>query len=127
MIRPVLLTLLLCFLLPTFKGGVAEETSQVADNSLGMIFVRLPGGRYVRGFDSADKRDERFHLTHPYSNRPIFKTEQPSHQVAISHSFEMGVAEVTVGQFRAFVNETGYQTDAERNGGALGCFPEERD
>jgi len=38
----------------------------------------------------------------------------------------MGVTEVTVDQFRAFVEATDYVTDAEKNGGALGCFPDEK-
>jgi formylglycine-generating enzyme required for sulfatase activity len=34
-------------------------------------------------------------------------------------SFYMARRELTVKEFRAFVNDTGYQTDADRSGGGL--------
>jgi formylglycine-generating enzyme required for sulfatase activity len=42
--------------------------------------------------------------------------ERPQHKVTIS-PFYMGRYQVTVGDFRRFVNATGYKTDAEKNGG----------
>jgi formylglycine-generating enzyme required for sulfatase activity len=39
--------------------------------------------------------------------------EGPVHEVRISRPFWLGTHEVTNGQFRAFVQATGYQTDAE--------------
>ena len=42
--------------------------------------------------------------------------ERPTHSVTVS-AFRMGKHEVTVGQFRRFVETTGYRTDAERNAG----------
>lgn len=98
----------------------------VKDNSLGMKFAMIPEGEFVRGFSNSDRREHRFHLAHRYSNSQSFKFESPSHRVSISKSFEMGVTEVTVGQFRAFVTAMEYQTDAERNDGGLGWFPEEK-
>jgi formylglycine-generating enzyme required for sulfatase activity/uncharacterized membrane protein len=49
--------------------------------------------------------------------------EGPQHEVEITQPFYMGQTEVTVGQFRQFVKATGYQTQAEREGGAFRCFP----
>jgi len=47
--------------------------------------------------------------------------EGPSHQVSVG-PFSMGRYEVTVGEFRQFVQETQYKTDAERNAGIFkGC------
>jgi formylglycine-generating enzyme required for sulfatase activity len=40
--------------------------------------------------------------------------EQPIHRVRIDYSFDIGKTEITVRQFRAFVEATGYQTDAEK-------------
>ncbi|QEG43706.1 formylglycine-generating enzyme family protein [Roseimaritima ulvae] len=106
----------------------ADDAAQPSQaNSLGMQFVQIPAGEYMRGFDNRDGRDHRFHLAHRYSTSQSFRTESPPHRVAISRSFEIGVSEVTVGQFREFVEATGYETDAERGGGALGCFPDEKD
>ncbi len=41
--------------------------------------------------------------------------EQPVHSVSVNQ-FAMGQYEVTVGEFRQFVNATGYRTDAEKDG-----------
>ena len=43
-------------------------------------------------------------------------SEGPQHEVVLTGPFYMGVHDVTVGQFKAFVKETGYQT--EKGGGA---------
>ncbi|WP_420428375.1 formylglycine-generating enzyme family protein [Algiphilus sp.] len=49
--------------------------------------------------------------------------EGPRQSVSIAQPLAFGRHEVTVGQFAAFVDATGYETDAERNlGGAEGCL-----
>jgi formylglycine-generating enzyme required for sulfatase activity/serine/threonine protein kinase len=48
------------------------------------------------------------------------KAEKPQHEVTISKPFEMSKHEVTVGQFRQFVEETGYKTTSERTGEGYG-------
>ena len=51
-----------------------------------------------------------------------FDREKPVHSVTVP-AFSMGKHEVTVGQFRRFVEATGYRTDAERNAdGNEGCL-----
>ena len=44
--------------------------------------------------------------------------EKPVHEVCVD-GFYMGKYEVTVGEFKAFARETGYKTDAEKEGGCL--------
>jgi formylglycine-generating enzyme required for sulfatase activity len=44
--------------------------------------------------------------------------EAPRHAVAISRAFALGVTEVTVAEYRRFVEATGYQGDAEKQGQA---------
>jgi formylglycine-generating enzyme required for sulfatase activity len=44
------------------------------------------------------------------------ESDETQHRVTVS-SFYMGKYEVTVGEFRAFVNATGYKTTAETSGG----------
>ena len=68
-----------------------------AVNSLGMKFMRIPAGNFVMGSDSGKAKPE----------------ERPAHLVNITIPFEMQTTEVTVAQFRRFVAETGYQTEAE--------------
>jgi formylglycine-generating enzyme required for sulfatase activity len=62
-------------------------------------FVRVPGGTFRMG--SEDKPG--------YGERPV-------HEIRIG-SFIMSAFEVTVGEFRRFVSETGYKTTAETSGG----------
>jgi formylglycine-generating enzyme required for sulfatase activity len=53
--------------------------------------------------------------------------ERPAHTVRISKPFALGAYEVTVGQFRQFVEATGYQTEAEADGsGGFGYDAEAR-
>jgi len=59
-------------------------------------FARIPAGEFLMGGTDG--------------------IEKPLHQVRIGYSFEMGATEVTVGQFRAFVETTGYPTDGEKVG-----------
>jgi len=47
-----------------------------------------------------------------YSN--FLQYEAPQHQVTLTQPFGMGIYEVTRGQFRKFVDDAGYKTDAER-------------
>ncbi|HZY88574.1 MAG TPA: formylglycine-generating enzyme family protein [Gemmataceae bacterium] len=71
-------------------------------NSLGMKLVPIPPGRFLMGSpDYEAGRDP---------------NEGPRHEVLLTRPFYMGACEVTVGQFRAFVSDTGYQTEPEKSG-----------
>ena len=48
--------------------------------------------------------------------------ERPAHQVTIIEPFYLGQYEVTIEQFRKFVEATNYSTDAERGNGFPGAF-----
>ena len=51
-----------------------------------------------------------------------YDSERPVHSVSVP-TFKLGKHEITVGQFRRFVEVTGYHTDAERNAdGNQGCY-----
>ena len=96
-------------------------------NSIGMSFIRIEPGEYVRGFQHEKGRERQFDRAHPYSNQQNMRREKPAHRVAITQAFYIGQTEVTVGQFRRFVEETRYITEAEQNNGAMGYFPDEED
>jgi formylglycine-generating enzyme len=54
-----------------------------------------------------------------------FDDEYPRHRVHISRAFWLGKFEITIRQFRAFSEATGYKTEAERDGfGGWGYDPE---
>ncbi len=66
-------------------------------SDLGFKMVSLPGGRFRTG----DIED------------PGLDREEPVRTVTVD-GFDMSAYEVTVGQFKAFTEETGYRTEAER-------------
>ena len=77
-------------------GGPQPVT--VAVGTVPFRLIGIPPGLFLMGGDARD--------------------QQPPHWVRIRHAFDIGATEVTVRQFRAFVEATGYLTDAERDGGA---------
>ena len=44
-----------------------------------------------------------------------FTDEQPSHRVRITKPFYLGTHEVTRGQFRQFIDDSGHETDVEES------------
>ncbi|WP_254509795.1 formylglycine-generating enzyme family protein [Anatilimnocola floriformis] len=104
----------------------AAEPLPRATNSLGMTLIEIPAGEFNRGMTD----DQKLRLNHPNTleQGADLIDERPAHQVRISKPFWIATQEVTVGQFRKFVEETKYQTSAEKNGrGALVFNPAEKD
>jgi formylglycine-generating enzyme len=84
-------------------------------NSIGMTLVQIPAGEFQMGAtEPPEKLVETFAV---YRRKPdFFKDEYPRHRVRITRPFEFGKYEITVGQFRKFVEDAGYKTEAERDG-----------
>ena len=82
----------------TTKEDLGPEGSII--NSIGMRFNLIPAGEFVMGSPEGEG----------------FPNEHPEHGVRITRPFYMGIHEVTRGQFRRFVDNTGYKTDAEKDG-----------
>jgi formylglycine-generating enzyme required for sulfatase activity len=77
-------------------------------NTIGMKFALIPAGSFLMGSPAADKG--------------TLPGEKRSQRVWITRPFYLGIHEVTRGQFRRFVEETGHTTDAEKDGhGGWGC------
>ena len=80
---------------------------RITVNSLGMKFARIPAGEFLRGSPESDGEGQ--------------SDERPQHRVRVQKDFHLGVHEVTKGQFRRFIEATGYRTDPETDGsGAYG-------
>lgn len=86
------------------QAGWAKRLGQPVEitNSLGMKLRLIPPGEFLMGSPDSDS-----------SARDM---EKPQHAVRLTKPFYAGIHEVTVAQFRAFVEATGYETDAEKNG-----------
>jgi formylglycine-generating enzyme required for sulfatase activity len=78
-------------------------------NSIGMKLALIPPGQFLMG--SPD--DE--------AGRQV--NEGPQHAVVLTEPFYLGVHDVTVGHFKAFVREQGYQTEAEKDEGGGTALP----
>jgi len=109
--------------------GLGKSPAPVAEevvNSIGMRLVPIPAGEYLMGGQEPAER-----LAHEFQahNRKAeeFRDEYPSHRVRITQPFLLGKFEVTVGQFRRFVEESDYRTEAETDGtGGWGYNPATR-
>ena len=87
-------------LVDRFEGEITF-LPRIQVNSLGMNLLLIPGGKFVMGS--------------PKSEEDRLDEELP-HEVEITQPFYLGKHEVTVGQFKAFVKDTNYRTEAEKDG-----------
>jgi formylglycine-generating enzyme required for sulfatase activity len=87
---------------PAPAAVAASAPAAVLTNSVEMRLVLIPKGTFFMGSPDTD----------PYA-RP---DEKPRHEIVVQHAFYMGACEVTVGEFRQFVEATGYRTTPERDG-----------
>jgi formylglycine-generating enzyme required for sulfatase activity len=84
-------------------------------NSLGQVLLRLPAGVFLMGSPKDYAGAMAAQVSHDwYRNSP--PSEAPQRRVRISQPFWIGAHEVTVGEFRRFVQAARYETDAERDG-----------
>lgn len=81
---------------PTFTPTPGIGSTMISEKD-GMILVYVPAGEFTMGSDTGSS------------------DEQPVHQVYLD-AFWIDQTEVTYGMFSDFVEETGYQTEAEEKG-----------
>jgi sulfatase modifying factor 1 len=89
----------------------------VDTNSLAMRLALVPPGTFLMGSTAAE-------VERAKSNSPEAKPEwfayEKQHRVRLTRPYYLGMHEVTVGQFRMFVDASGHKTDAERDGQGVG-------
>jgi formylglycine-generating enzyme required for sulfatase activity len=106
-LKSVLFLFLICINCPAqdtnsiSKSTPSRKTTPLLIHGLNQNFVRIPSGKFLMG--SNERADEK-----------------PIHLVQVD-SFDMAITEVTVKQFRAFVQATCYRTDAEIIGHSFAC------
>jgi formylglycine-generating enzyme required for sulfatase activity len=87
---------------PAGREARVTQVMEISERSrlwqeLGLNFVYIPGGTFMMGLESGAA------------------SEQPVHETTVA-GFLLSDKEITLGQFARFVEDTGYVTDAERNG-----------
>ncbi len=97
---------------PKPAGPVAGEECEFD----GVKFVWIPPGTFTMG---SSLTAEQVHSRYG-GELEWYKDERPQHKVTLTSGFWLGKYEVTNEQFRAFVNATGHETDAEKQGYAYG-------
>lgn len=116
---PALLALLA---LPPLLAACA--TPPPATDTLGIAFVRVPAGEFSMG---SDEPASTLAASYPGLEPSRFEglsDEAPVHRVRITRPFEMARHEVTVGQFRAFLQRSGHVPESIADGtGAYGYNP----
>lgn len=103
------------------QKGTVKRAELGGDVRLETVFI--PAGDFLMGSSAAEK------LwavgieggAQAGTSRESFEGEKPR-PMSVKYGFWMGRTEVTVGQFRKFVDATGYVTDAEKPGGKTQCF-----
>lgn len=80
------------------NGGIP---AQKISNSLKMDFMYISAGTFIMGSSAREQQRE---------------DGEKQHQVTLTKGFYIQSAETTVGQWRAYVQDTGFKTDAEKIG-----------
>ncbi len=120
--RIILLALVL--VLPACSSVATRSPTEPITNSLGMKFVRLPAGEFLMGSDESAASLATAYPQYASDRFPGLSDEAPAHLVQISRPFFLGQHEVTVGQFRRFVQASGYRPESEADGtGGYGYNP----
>ncbi|MEQ2009271.1 MAG: SUMF1/EgtB/PvdO family nonheme iron enzyme [Limisphaerales bacterium] len=129
-IRISLAGLLFCAALTTGSSLTAADKTRLVDLGGGVAIelVGIPAGEFMMGSTPAEKAWATGIEggAQPGTSRESFEGEQPR-LMRVKDAFWMGRTEVSVGQFRRFVEATGYVSDAEKPGGRTQCFDPEWD
>lgn len=92
-------------LLADCAGEAPRAPTPAAEVAASLTMLRIPAGSFLMGDVTHDGETD----------------EVPVHRVTVP-AFRLSAYEITVGQFRRFVDATGYATDAERSAhGRQGC------
>jgi formylglycine-generating enzyme required for sulfatase activity len=98
------------------------EDNKIVDIEISNIKIGNIDWEQLNDYD--DNKQEKIEAIIPTSKRFQMGSkdgdsdEKPVHEVVFNYDFEIAKYSVTVGEFRAFVKETGYKTEAELGDGA---------
>lgn len=89
-----------------FKIKIRQAKKIIEIDGLPIEMTKVNGGSFMMGVKINEKES--------VDNQ---ENDIPSHEVVLS-DFYIGTYEVTVAQFKKFIDATGYRTDADKNGGS---------
>jgi formylglycine-generating enzyme len=128
------------FTLATAQEPKAASGEKQITNSVGMKLTLIPSGEFQMGSGESVEDTVAFlkeHFSVDFVTANFVKNEHPQHRVRITKPFYLGTYHVTGGQFRQFVKDSGYVTDAEKGDrrpgrshigpGAWGWDPEKKE
>ncbi len=96
----------------------AAGSGKQISNSIGMKLTLVPSGEFMMGSGESEKETAAVFVKDYGADSVeanILKYEHPQHRVFITKPFYLGTYHVTRGQFRQFVKQSGYKTDAEKD------------
>jgi len=98
--------------------AVPREIAVDLGHGVKLELVLISAGSFMMGSDESAEELVQFFNTNYGADLKAerYKPEHPCHRVKITRPFYLGRYHVTRGQFRQFVEATGYQTDAEKDG-----------
>uniref|UniRef100_UPI003F4931BF formylglycine-generating enzyme family protein n=1 Tax=Cupriavidus necator TaxID=106590 RepID=UPI003F4931BF len=119
LVLPLLLTIS-----PACSTGPDVTSPTVMENSLGMKFVLVPSGEFMMGSSESPDSLAKAYPQYAKERLQALADEAPVHRVRITRPFYLGQYEVTVGQFRRFLEASGYRPESEVDGtGGYGYNP----
>ena len=93
-----------------------KATPKQIENSIGMRFVLIPSGEFMMGSNESPETLAKAYPQYEPRRFVPLGDEAPVHRVRITQRFYLGQFEVTVGQFRRFVQGSGYTPESEADG-----------
>jgi formylglycine-generating enzyme required for sulfatase activity len=90
---------ILCGCASTYNGSVADRPAVF--NSIGMTLMKIESGSFMMGSPQNE------------TGRDASETQ---HRVTLTKPFFMDSTHVTIGQWKAFMSDTGYVTEADKQG-----------
>ncbi len=91
------------------KNPYRLEVTLKTSKKLVIDLVRIPKGKFLMGSSKSERED----LKKRYDYEP---KDEDEHEVEITRDYWLGKTTIMRGQFRAFVEDDGYVTEAEKDG-----------
>ncbi|MCV2369939.1 formylglycine-generating enzyme family protein [Roseateles oligotrophus] len=98
------------------QAAEAKTSAEPAVNSIGMRLMRITAGEFIMGSEESPASLAKAYPQLPAERFHKLQDEAPAHRVQISRDFFIGAHEVTVGQFRKFVEASGFVPESIKDG-----------